>query len=308
VGTEPAAAIDAERAAGAYANAFKPLDPWIESTGFRTHGLRHSALGRAADARLAEDFLLNTRYIREDRETETSIEAYFTGAAVAMLAELDGDEPAGLAEFELPDGVRLRFELGHALARRGSGRIYTGDPIEIAYLATIIRSGASITREAQVESSAGARTLRFRTAPSGGGLYPIDLYVGAINVSGLERGVYRYQPRRDSLLQVGGEDTIERLMGCFSVREEMITLRRAATVALLVARPWRSMRKYGPRGLRYVLLEAGAIAQNIHLATQALGFASVDCASVVDDEVHETLGLDGLYQTLVHAIILGYAG
>ena len=105
-----------------------------------------------------------------------------------------------------------------------------------------------------------------------------------------------------------GEDTIERLVGCFSVREEVITLQRAATVALLVARPWRSMRKYGPRGLRYALLEAGAIAQNIHLATQALGFASVDCASVVDDEVHETLGLDGLYQTLVHAIILGYAG
>jgi SagB-type dehydrogenase family enzyme len=68
------------------------------------------------------------------------------------------------------------------------------------------------------------------------------------------------------------------------------------------------MRKYGPRGLRYLLIEAGAITQNIHLATQALGFASVDCASVVDAEVHEVLDIDGLYEALIHTIVIGYEG
>jgi hypothetical protein len=31
----------------------------------------------------------------------------------------------------------------------------------------------------------------------------------------------------------------------------------------------------------------------------------VDCASVFDDEVHEALGIDGLYECLVHAILVG---
>jgi SagB-type dehydrogenase family enzyme len=308
--TQPARRLDPELAAAPNANAFKPFDPWVRSTGFRTHGLRHRALSHAADARVAEEFLLNTRHRRDDRETEMSIEAYFTGPYTAILAELDQDESAGLDELPLPDGVRLRLELGHALARRASGRVYTGDPIELSYIATVVRSAAAITRTARVQSQFDGqeRTLRFRSAPSGGGLYPIDLYLGALSVTGLPEGVYRYRPHRDSLLRVGGETTLQRVMRCFNVYEGVITLTRADAVALLVARPWRSMRKYGPRGLRYLFLEAGAISQNIHLATQALGFASVDCASVVDDELHEAMDLDGLHQALVHSIVIGYAG
>lgn len=299
--------IDAERAAAAYDNAFKPFHAWVESTGFRTHALRHRTLGRGG-SRVAEEFLLNTRYERADRETETSIEAYFASAYTATLSELDNDEPAGLTEFPLPEGVALSLALGHALARRSSGRVYTGDPIEIAYLASIVRSAAGVTREASVDSPGGERTLRFRAAPSGGGLYPVALYVAALHVTGLDVGVYRYQPRRDSLLRVAEATSVQRLVDSFAVHEEAITLQRADAVLLLVGRPWRSMRKYGPRGLRYLFLEAGAIAQNVHLATQALGFASVDCASVVDEEVHEALELDGLYQALVHSILIGYSG
>jgi SagB-type dehydrogenase family enzyme len=307
VSTEPGVRIDTERAAAAYDNAFKPFHAWVDSTGFRTHALRHRALGRGGDSRLAEEFLLNTRYERADRETETSIEAYFASAYTATLSELDNDEPAGLIELALPEGVPLSLAVGHALARRSSGRIYTGDPIELAYLASIARSAAGVTREASVESPGGERTLRFRAAPSGGGLYPIALYIGALNVTGLEAGVYRHHPRRDSLLRVGDDAAVQRLLDAFVVHEEAITLQRADAVVLLVGRPWRSMRKYGPRGLRYLFLEAGAIAQNVHLATQALGFASVDCASVVDEEVHEALELDGLYRALVHSILIGYS-
>ena len=300
--------IDPELAAAAYSNAFKPLDAWVDSTGFRTQGLRHQTLGRFADPRVAEEFLVNTRHLRQDRETEVSIEAYFSGPYTATLEALDQEDASEQNEFSLPDGVALRLELGRVISRRSSGRAYTGDPIELSYLASIIRSAAAVTREVKIDTPEKERRLRFRSAPSGGGLYPIELYVGASAVSGLNPGIYRYRPRRDSLLRVGGDDSLQRLLKCFSVHEEVITLKRAAVIALLVGRPWRSMRKYGPRGLRYVFLEAGAISQNVHLATQALGFSSVDCASVVDDEIHDVLNLDGLYQTLIHVIVIGYAG
>jgi SagB-type dehydrogenase family enzyme len=85
----------------------------------------------------------------------------------------------------------------------------------------------------------------------------------------------------------------------------LVTEREAAAICFLVARPWRSMRKYGDRGMRFVFLEAGAMAQNIALVAVALGLGSVDCGSFYDDEVHETLDIDGVYETLIHAVFLG---
>jgi hypothetical protein len=67
------------------------------------------------------------------------------------------------------------------------------------------------------------------------------------------------------------------------------------------------MRKYGDRGLRFVFIEAGAIAENIHLPTVAFVYGSVDCASVHEDEIHDALGIDGGDEALIHAIVLGYA-
>jgi SagB-type dehydrogenase family enzyme len=75
-----------------------------------------------------------------------------------------------------------------------------------------------------------------------------------------------------------------------------------------VARPWRSMRKYGSRGVRYVFVEAGAIAQCVHLAAEALGVGTVDCASVYEDEAGDVMGIDGLFEQLVHTVVVGYSG
>ena len=65
------------------------------------------------------------------------------------------------------------------------------------------------------------------------------------------------------------------------------------------------MRKYGDRGVRYMFIEAGAIAENIHLASGAIGIGSVDCASIHDDQMHSALGIDGESSLVVHAVVLG---
>jgi SagB-type dehydrogenase family enzyme len=126
-----------------------------------------------------------------------------------------------------------------------------------------------------------------------------------LNVSSLGRGIYRYDPVRDALVGSGDESRAERVMAAFAIPEAILSLSRASLVVLLIGRPWRSMRKYGPRGMRFVFLEAGAIAENVHIAVQALGLGSCDCASLFDDEVHDALGVDGRYQALVHGIVIG---
>jgi len=295
--------------AAIYGNSFRALHLSAQSTGFRTHGFRHRSLSHANDLRIAEDFLINTRYLRYDRETETSIQSYFMDPGVTILSNLGREEKAGIAEIRIPEGVRLRRELGDVLARRRSSRSYTGDPIDLKFLATIIRSAGAVTGYGNVDlMSGGQATIRFRSAPSGGGLYPIDIYVASLKINGLERGLYRYDPLDDTLLQAGDRHDVDRLVGAFAIPEEIVSLSRANAIFALVGHPWRSMRKYGNRGLRFLFMEAGAIAENIHLATGALGFGSVDCASVHEDEAHTAMHIDGLYQTLLHTVLLGYPG
>jgi SagB-type dehydrogenase family enzyme len=154
----------------------------------------------------------------------------------------------------------------------------------------------------------GQANLRFRTVASGGGLYPVDLYALCTGVRDLERGIYKYISTRDRIIRVADHEIVPKVLGCFAVPDDVIALSRATVVFLLVGRPWRSMRKYGARGMRFLFMEAGAISQNIHLATQALGFGSVDCASVYDDELHDVLAMDGTFQSLLHTVVVGYQG
>ena len=53
----------------------------------------------------------------------------------------------------------------------------------------------------------------------------------------------------------------------------------------------RTKRRYGSRGERYVHMEAGHAAQNIHLEAVALGLGSVAVGAFSDDEVHRVLEL-----------------
>lgn len=295
--------------AAVYNNCYKSIATAVASTGFRTGALRHRTLSHWQGSRLAEDFLVNTRLRRHDRESESSVISYFTDQGVTSLSLLGREETDGLPETALPASVDLSLELGEIIRRRRSHRRFTGDPMPLGHLATLLRCAGGINSQTEVSlAGGGQRTLRFRTVASAGGLYPVEIYALPLAVAGLEAGLYKYLPLRDALLRVRDRSVVPPLLAAFAVPDEIISVRRAAVILLLIGLPWRTMRKYGDRGMRFLFIEAGAISQNVHLATQALGFGSVDCASIYDDEAHEALDLDGLFESLLHTIVVGYPG
>jgi SagB-type dehydrogenase family enzyme len=284
-----------------YANSFRPLETAVASSGFRTHGLQYDGV-REVRVRLAEEFLVNTRLRRRDLEFETSVGGYFTESGAAVVSLVGQEHARGRRSVELPDSVPMRMELGEVIRRRRSVRAYTGESLPLSYVATIIRAACGVTGTAQVAEDL---TILLRSAPSAGGLYPVELYLAALRVDDLPRATYVYDARRDLLWETAGEDAVSSLLDAVAAPDELLTASQASALLLLVGRPWRSMRKYGPRGMRHVLHEAGAIAEHVNLAAAALGVGSVDSASFYDDEVHEALGVDGVYQALVHALVLG---
>jgi len=289
----------------AYNNSYLLIAGWLDSTGFRTHGLRCKDPGGRRPG-IGEEFLAATRFREADRETETSVRGYFLDSGVCLLSHNGEEYVEGIRTFPLPQGVRLRRELGEVLSQRRSVREYTGDSVDIAQVATLVRAAGAITASGHVDLlEGGERTIPFRTAPSPGGLYPVEVWLLPLMVKGLPKAVWMYDPRHDQLVEVGDGSGVAAALASFAVAEEIISLSRAAAVVLLVGRPRKVMRKYGDRGVRYMFLEAGAISENIHLASGAIGIGSVDCASVCDDQMHSALGIDGESSVLVHAVVLG---
>jgi SagB-type dehydrogenase family enzyme len=299
--------LDAELAVAAvYANSFRTVKPAVVATGLRTNALRYDALRHTRDARIAEEFLVNSRLRRRDVEFEASVRSYFTDSAAGMVAMLGREGRRGERAVPLPTPVSLPMSVGETMRRRRSTRQYTGDTIPLSYVSTITLAACGVTGTAGGANS--NRRLSLRSTASAGGLYPIDLYVAALRVDGLRRGLYAYDPLDNVLWQTGDETRMGALLASLAAPDQVIKSSQASLICLLVARPWRSMRKYGARGMRHVLLEAGAIGAHISLAATALGIGSVDSSSIYDDEAHEALGVDGLYEALVHTIILGVPG
>ena len=128
----------------------------------------------------------------------------------------------------------------------------------------------------------------FRTVPSAGALFPLDVYVAVGNVQGLDAGVFKYRPESHGLEEMGHIDKREALCRAVLGQKAMC---HAPAVIVLVGIFARTTEKYGRRGFRYVFMEAGHAAQSICLQAVALQLGAVAIGAFYDDKVSRGLGL-----------------
>ncbi|NPV03417.1 MAG: SagB/ThcOx family dehydrogenase [Syntrophaceae bacterium] len=144
----------------------------------------------------------------------------------------------------------------------------------------------ALTREeiAQILWSAGGQTRSWggRTAPSAGALYPLEIDIVTPD------GVFRYHPERHQLEPRVPGNLIEQLAAAAHGQN---CVARAPSIVVISAVYERTKCRYGSRAERYVHMEAGHAAQNIHLQAVALGLGSVAVGAFRDDEVHRILAL-----------------
>ncbi len=288
-----------------YTNGFRLVQPSLKSTGLRTSALRYDAVREQQQSRIAEEFLVNSRLRRRDTEFELSIGSYFLDTTILALSLQDQEGAHSTQFLPLPPAIPLRLGFGETVRRRRSIRSFTGEALSLAYLGTLLRIAGGIT--GSLAASNQGASLALRSAPSAGGLYPIQLFIVALRVDELSRGIYLFDPYREGIWSTGDSSDAGQILTALAPADQASVAEAIAAIILLIGRPWRSMRKYGARGMRHVFLEAGAIAEHLNLAATALGIGSVDCSSLYDDEVHEALHLDGLYEALVDAVLIGIA-
>ena len=281
------------------ANSHRSTTPWFSSTAFRPPVDRHGHLDFGAPTSVAEEFLLASRLHRHDREVPHSVREYLDESFLPVVSHVDTEAVIDADRVDLPASAPPTAPLGDVIAARRSARDF-GGPVAFAELAAVVRACAAVTREP------GDGVMPGRAVASGGALYPVELWILALDVPGLERGAYRYAPCQDVFARCGDAEVVAEFLreGLMDYGEQS-PLTRAAAIGALVARPWRSMRKYGPRGTRLTLHEVGAMSQQFHLAATALGLASTDWSSFYDVPANRALGLDGLRHLLLHTVLLG---
>jgi SagB-type dehydrogenase family enzyme len=139
--------------------------------------------------------------------------------------------------------------------------------------------------------------------PSAGALYPLELYLISLAVNDLDRGVYHYHPYRHRLEHLAPLSWPE----LRAAAVDASVLESAAAVLVVTAVFWRSRFKYGSRGYRFALLEAGHLAQNAILAATDLDLPALPLGGFYDRRLDEIVSADGLDEAVVHALILGGA-
>lgn len=189
-------------------------------------------------------------------------------------------------------------EFDQLLASRRSSRDLQAS-IAYADLVALLWSSAATTGTLQ---EGDGPVFALRATPSAGGLHPIDVYVIANRVEGIDRGVYYFHPFKEELQLLGRADA-SRMAGDGFFFQEFIA--EAAAIFLLVANFQRTTWKYGERGYRLCLLDAGHLAQNLVLKAIDLGCRCVPIAGFHDALLAAELGIDGVTEALVHSVLVG---
>jgi SagB-type dehydrogenase family enzyme len=169
------------------------------------------------------------------------------------------------------------MSIEQALLARRSIRTYSRDPLTVDDLTQLLWAAQGVTHP-----------QGYRTAPSAGALYPLELYTVAGHVVGLPAGIYRFRCREHSLeIQRSGDLRPELCRAALNQR----CVERAPVTFLFTAVYPRMTAKYGRRGVRYVDMEAGHAAQNVSLQAVALDLKTVVIGAFRDEEVRRVAGL-----------------
>jgi SagB-type dehydrogenase family enzyme len=194
---------------------------------------------------------------------------------------------------------RAELSLEQAIVGRRTRREFGTAPLSEQALSKLLFLSAGVTGE---QPAPDGTTRQLRAAPSGGALYPVELYVAVCRVDCVPQGLYHYAPREHCLELCAEGDPMPALRSACHYHE---SLTGASVVVLFSGVLERTKRKYGERGYRLVLLEAGHVAQNLSLAASALGLGSMNVCGFFDDRINSLLQIDGVEEAALYAAYVG---
>ena len=233
-------------------------------------------------------------YHLESRYSAETVLPLSAEAATALARTFDFKRYSDSVEIPLPDALPpLRVSLEEAIRTRRSRRTFSSSALPMEDLSRLLALSGGTTSQGQIPR---------RAAPSAGALYPIELYACAFSVADVAPALYHYVPLSHSLERV---KPLNGWNDLWPILDSGLEGSTPAVAFVLTARLRRVQAKYGERAYRFVLLEAGHIAQNLLLVATALGLNSVPAGGFFDAGLEFLLGIDGEGEIPAHVVLVG---
>lgn len=212
----------------------------------------------------------------------------------AHTLHLDYKAYPGSERKPLPRGPEITRGLESLIRERRSAHTFAEEKISLPDLAKVLEVGCGVTDRDQ--------DVPRRATPSGGALYPVEIYPLVLGVEGLQNGIYHYAALDHEL------EHVRPLPDAAPLKEfvppDLFNARPPVILAISVVFA-RTQKKYLERGYRFALLEAGHIAQNFVLTATALGMNSLCMGGYWDDPFNDLLGFTPSDEAIVYAVLLG---
>ncbi len=185
-----------------------------------------------------------------------------------------------------------KTSLKEVLGKRISEKKFSEQPISINKLSALLYYSSGLKN---ISSDKAAN----RFYPSGGARYPLETYLIALNIP-LPRGLYHYYLKSHSL---------EKLLLFESFDTDIYFnqdwIRKSSCIIIISAVFKRNTMKYGDRGYRHILTEAGHMGQNIYLLSTAFNLNCCAIGGYIDDEINRLLEIDGVDESVVYVLAIG---
>jgi SagB-type dehydrogenase family enzyme len=237
----------------------------------------------------------DTPFVPWDMPVEEKMKALPTTPSPALFKRIRGADTIQLASHGTTSDVFFR-----TLRGRRTHREFAKGKVSMENLSTLLRMTWGVQGYFQTDVFG---RLPYKTSPSGGSRHPGEVYLMALRVDGLERGMYHYQAKDNRLAKLPTKVS-PRKAGAYCADQWYFS--GAAALFIMTAVFARTMWKYGgARAYRVVLLEAGHLCQTLCLTATRLGLAPFSTAALRDSLIEKDLGLDGISESVLYVAGVG---
>ncbi|RJQ47593.1 MAG: SagB/ThcOx family dehydrogenase [Nitrospiraceae bacterium] len=183
-----------------------------------------------------------------------------------------------------------------AIEERKSHRHFTGSPLTLEEISFLLWATQGIRKK--IDSGTA-----YRTVPSAGCRHAIETYLCVLNVTGVERGIYRYLPLEHQLLLESRDDNLAEKAVEAALGQPFIG--KSAVTFIWTAIPYRMEWRYGLAAHKVIALDAGHICQNLYLAVSAVGAGTCAVAAYHQQLMDELLRIDGKDEFTIYLAPVG---
>jgi SagB-type dehydrogenase family enzyme len=210
----------------------------------------------------------------------------------AAMSSADGKEVAMRLPRPETEGT---LSVERAIRQRRTVRSFSSQALDLRQLSRLLWAAQGIT---------GRRGIK-RASPSAGALFPMDVYavVGEAAIQHLPAGIYHYEAPTHGVSLIAQGD-LRQTVARASLSQ--MWMARAPLNIVITAEYDRARSKYGRRGARYAMIEAGHIGQNLFLQAEALNLKAGIVGAFHDRDLIHALKIPEAHEPLL-VMPVGYA-